>query len=292
MSANLPAWLTAWNLRSDVVVVLELAAVLFLAGWLHLRWRGVRRLAAGWRLASYLGGLTVLGVALMSAIDVLGGQLFFVHMIQHILLVMIVPPLLLLPNPFPFMLWGLPGGGRMGRWLFAPGSRFRSALRQATRPGVVWMGFVAVLWGWHDPTLYSLAQGSGWVHDVEHLTFFGAAMLLWWHVIGASPRLHGRFPPLARIGYLLATAAANMIPGVVIALADSPLYPYYQGVPRLWGISVMQDQGLSGIIMWIPGTMMYLLAALIIILRTLSRSDRPAVGGGVQRQMRIEPGQL
>ena len=225
----------------------------------------------------------------MSAIDVLGGHLFFMHMIQHLLIVMIAPPLLLLANPLPFVLWGLPEGKRVGQRLFSHGSRFRRALQQATQPAMVWFAFVAILWGWHDPGLYSLAQGSGWLHDLEHLTFFGAAMLLWWHVVRAGPRVHDRFSPLARIGYLLAAAAANMVPGVVIALANAPLYPYYVGTPRVWGLTVMQDQVLSGLIMWIPGTMMYLLAALIILLRMLNRFETRAVGNRQPPPVGIAP---
>ncbi len=279
---RLPTLLTTWDLRLDVSYFLALAGLLFTVGWFRLRRRGQFRLATGWRLASYLAGLALLGTALMSAIDILGGQLFFMHMIQHLLMVMLVPPLLLLANPFPFVIWGLPGRKRVGQWLFAADSRFRSVLRLATRPAVAWFAFVAVLWGWHDPNLYSAAQGSVLVHDMEHLTFFGTAMLLWWHVVRAGPRIHSRFSPLARIGYLLATGAANMIPGVVIALADTPLYPYYMDVPRPWGLTVMQDQVLAGIIMWIPGTMMYVLAALIIIIRMLDRFEIQAVRKGQQ----------
>jgi len=284
---TMPALLTTWDWRLDIILVLTLAGLAFTTGWLRLRRRARRRLAAGWRLASYLGGLAVLGLALMSAIDALGGQLFFMHMIQHLLVVMIAPPLLLLANPLPFTIWGIPGGQRLGRQLLAPDSGFRSALRQATRPAVVWLAFVVVLWGWHDPGLYSAAQGAYWIHDLEHVTFFGTAMLLWWHVTGASPRIHGRFPPLARVGYLLASAGANMIPGVVIALAGVPLYPYYEAAPRAWGLSVMQDQVLSGIIMWIPGTMMYVLAALIVIVRMLNRFEAQAVRARTPRPAMI-----
>jgi putative membrane protein len=289
MTTRLPVFLTTWDLRLDVSLYLAVAGLLFTVGWLRLRRRGGHRLAKGWRLASYWAGLAVLGLALMSAIDVFGGLLFFVHMIQHLLLMMVAPPLLLLANPLPFMIWGLPEGGQVGRMLFSTGSWFRRALCQVTRPGVVWMAFVAVLWGWHDPQAYNAALRIRWVHDLEHLTFFGTSILLWWHVIGAGPRIHGRFSPLARIGYLLAAAAANMIPGVVIALADKPLYSYYLTVPRQWNLSVMQDQVLSGIIMWIPGTMMYLHAAVIVIVRTFYRFEPPGVANQQPQWVGSEP---
>jgi cytochrome c oxidase assembly factor CtaG len=290
MATQLPAWLTTWDLRLDVSAYLAVAGLLFTSGWIRLRRRGQQRLATGWRLSCYWSGLILLGLALMSALDVFGGQLFFVHMLQHLVMVMIVPPLLWLANPFPFVIWGLPEGKRVGEWLFASRSRFRRALRAATRPAIVWFTFVALLWGWHDPTLYSAAQGPSWLHDLEHLTLFSAAMLSWWQIIGAGPRLHKRLSPLARVGYLVETAGANMIPGVIIALADVPLYPYYVNAPRLSGLSVMQDQVLSGIIMWIPGTMMYLLAALIILLRMLNRFEAQAVRERRLQPIGIEPG--
>jgi len=281
---RLPAILTVWDWRLDLILIMALAGIAFTAGWLRLRRRGRRQLATDWRLVSYWGGLIVSGIASMSPVDTLGGQLFFMHMIQHLLIVMIAVPLLLLANPFPFIVWGLPGGQSVSEYLFRSQSPFRNALRQATRPGIVWMAFVAILWGWHDPALYSAAQGNFWVHDLQHVTFFGSAMLLWWHVIGAGPRIHGRLVPLARIGMLVATGAANMIPGVVIALAQVPLYPYYANVARPWGISVLQDQSMAGLIMWIPGTMMYLLTALAIVIRMLNRSESQ-----LRRERRPQP---
>lgn len=273
MTSHLPTLLTTWDFRPDVILVLALSGLFFVSGWLRLRRRGRSRLASGWRLVSYLSGLTVLSLALMSAIDVFGQRLFFMHMIQHALMIMIAPPLLLLANPFPFMVWGVPGARQVSAWLLGRAAPFRNVLRLSTRPAIVGLAFVTVLWGWHDPNAYNTALRLRWVHDLEHLTFFGTALLLWWHAIGAGPRLHPRASTLMRIVGLLATAGANMIPGVVIALAPTPLYTYYVDAPRTWGLTVMQDQVLSGLIMWIPGTMMYLSAAVILILRMLARSE-------------------
>jgi putative membrane protein len=273
MDSRVLALLTTWDWRPEVILILGLNSLFFVSGWLRLRRRGRARLASGWRLTSYLAGMIVLGLSLMSAVDVFGQWLFFMHMIQHALMLMIAPPLLLLANPFPFMVWGLPGARRISAWLLGGEAPFRNGLRWLTRPPIVWLAFVTVLWGWHDPNAYNAALRSRWVHDLEHITFFGTALLLWWHAIGAGPRLHARLPTILRIVGLLATASANMIPGVVIALVPTPLYTYYVEVPRTWGLTVMQDQVLSGLIMWIPGTMMYLSAAVILILREIQRSE-------------------
>jgi cytochrome c oxidase assembly factor CtaG len=261
------AILLSWDWRIEVIIVLALAGTLYSLGWRRLR-RGGRRnrqLATGWRLASYLGGLIALALALMSPIDVLGGQLFLMHMVQHLLLVMIAPPLLLLANPLPFFMWGLPDG--MRRWvagLLQRKSAFRRALRSAASPGLVWMAFVAVFLGWHDPNVYNAALRSDFVHDVEHLTFFASAMLFWWLVVGAGPRVRSLSRGI-RLALVLGAVPVNMLAGVAISFASQPIYTYYTTVPRLWGLSVMQDQMWGGVIMWIPGSMMYLVAALILI---------------------------
>jgi putative membrane protein len=247
--------------------VLALLGSMYTRGWWHVRRRraGRQALATAWRLAAYLGGLAILGVALMSPIDVLGGQLFTMHMIQHLLLVMLAPPLLLLANPLPFFLWALPAGARHAAGsLLNRESPWRRALRSMTAPGLVWMGFVAVFIGWHDPHAYDAALRSDLVHDLEHLTFFAAGMLYWWQVIGAGPRLRSLSRAM-RLVFLLATIPVNMAAGVAISFANQPIYPYYAAMPRPWGLSVMQDQMLGGVIMWIPGSMMYVLAALILI---------------------------
>jgi cytochrome c oxidase assembly factor CtaG len=222
---------------------------------------------------AYLGGLAVLWIALMSPIDVLSGQFFFMHMIQHLLLVMIAPPLLLIANPMPVAMWGLPAGLRreVGRVL-RQDSPIRRGLRSLTTPGLVWLYFVAVVVGWHDPNAYGATLESELVHDLEHLSFFGAAMLFWWHVIGAAPRFHRQLSRGIRIGYALSVVPPNALTGIAIAFSSEPIYAHYASVPRLWGISVMQDQMLGGVIMWIPGSMMYLIAALILIAR-LVRSE-------------------
>jgi putative membrane protein len=277
------AVLLSWDVRVEVILILALAGTLYLLGWLRLRAlrkaapgavdRG--RLATSGRLVAYLGGLVILGLALMSPIDVLGGQFFFMHMIQHLLLVMIVPPLLWLASPLPFVLWGLPVSARrqVGGWL-RPRSALRLRLRALTPPGIVWMLFVAALLGWHDPDAYQAALQDDLVHDLEHLTFFVTAVLFWWHVIHAAPHIHKRLPRGGRVAYVLAAVPPTMAAGVVIALSGQPIYTYYAGVPRLWGISVMQDQMLGGVIMWIPGSMMYILAALVLISRWLQEEEQ------------------
>jgi putative membrane protein len=266
--------LTSWDFRPDVILLLLLSGGLYLVGWIRLR-RGRHQLATTPRLVSYFAGLFVLGIALMSAIDILGGFLFFMHMIQHLLVLSIVPVLLWLAEPFPIILWALPRPWQkqIGRILFSRRAPFRQFLRWLSAPGLIVLIFLIFVWGWHDPNAYNAALRIPWVHDLQHLTFFLPAMLGWWKAIGAAPHFYGRTSVLGRAAQLLGTAVINMIPGVAIAMSRAPIDTYYLDGPRLWGITVMNDQMISGIIMWIPGTMMYVIAILVIIGRKLGREN-------------------
>ena len=292
MDPVLKAVLLSWDWKIEVIIVLALAGTLYSRGWWQLRQRShgqvrpyrraVRsrwRLAVRWRLVAYWVGLISVGLALLSPIDALGQQLFFMHMVQHLLLIMIAPPLLLIANPMPFILWGLPTGWRRGvgrviSQALHRESGFRRGLRAVTQPGIIWLVWVISLIGWHDPNLYNAALRYEWVHNVEHLTFFIASLLLWWHLTGAGPRVHKQFGLLGRIGLVLSVVPPNMLTGVVLAFAEEGYYSYYEAVPRLWGFDVLMDQQLGGVIMWVPGSMMYILAALILIGRFLSQEDR------------------
>lgn len=289
MSPELRAALSSWDWRIEVIFVLALAGTLYSRGWWRLwrrtqaRKRTGRRLAEPWRYAAYMAGIFFCALALLSPIAPLGQQLFFMHMIQHLLLIMIAPPLLFLANPMPFMLWGLPDGLRLriGRFLsrlLHRQSGFRRGLRSATSPGIIWMVWVVAVIGWHDPNAYNAALQYEWVHNLEHLTFFSASMIFWWHATGAGPHIHKERNLLGRIAFLIAAVPPNMLVGVVLAFVPDVAYTYYLAVPRLFAIDVLTDQKIGGVIMWIPGSMMYIIAALILISRMLgNESAKPRV---------------
>jgi cytochrome c oxidase assembly factor CtaG len=283
MDPTTKAILASWDWRVEVMIVLALAGTFYTIGWWRLRRRQrYGSLATGWRLISYLFGLLVIGLALMSPIALLSQQLFLMHMTQHLLLIMIGPPLLLVTNPMPFILWGLPAswrlkvGGGIGRLLHRH-SPVRRHLQMATSPGIVWLAWVIMVFGWHDPTLYNAALQYGWVHNIEHLSFFTAGLLFWWRVTGAGPRIHKQASLLGRIAFVIGAIPPNMLTGVVLAFASEPIYTYYLAVPRLWNLSVMADQQIGGVIMWVPGSMMYIIAALILISRLLDNEDKKPV---------------
>lgn len=271
------ALLSSWEWRPDVIVVLSALAILYGVGWLRLRRQSVHgKVATRWRLTAYMSGLAILATSLMSPIDRLGGDLFFMHMIQHMLVIQLVAPLLLLGNPFPFVLWALPTGPRLRiARLFTDESAFRRALAAVTRPGIAWLVFLTVYLGWHDTAAYNAALTHKWVHNLQHITFLLASMLYWWPIVGNAPHIHRKLPAWVKIPYLIGVIPPNMIVGVSIAFAEEILYSYYLTVPRIWGFTAIQDQQLAGAIMWIQGSDMYIWPALYILFRMFRRKPAP-----------------
>lgn len=278
MHPLLQALFSPWEWRFEILIILVPLTALYTVGWRRLRGKRGRqsKLATFARLAAYWLGMAVLVTALMSPIDALGGQLFFMHMIQHLLTMMVAAPLLLLANPFPFMLWGLPPGARRAvAGQFAPRARFRRALTAVTQPFIIWFLFIFVYLGWHDPDFYNLALTHDWVHDLQHISFFTVAMLFWWIVIGAGPRLHANFPIWGRMAFVVTAIPPNAIAGAVIAFSPTVIYTYYESIPRIFGLTALQDQMYGGIIMWVPGSMMLLLAMIILLAGQMTGQEPP-----------------
>lgn len=204
-------------------------------------------------------GVLVLLLALVSPLDTLGDTyLFSAHMLQHMLLILVAPPLLLLG--IPPEVWA-----RLLRW--APARR---AERLLGRPPRSWLLGICTLWLWHAPVLYDAAVANEGVHILQHLCFLVTATIFWWPVITPLAERRLAFP--AVIFYLVAAAFVSSILGVIITFAPPGLYPAYEHpVDRLgalslirqgWGLSYALDQQVGGVIMWVTGGPIYLVSAL------------------------------
>src|SRR5262249_38208765 len=168
-------------LKVALAFALLCVGTLYGRGWRHLG--RVGHPPPRWRLALYELGLVAIAAALLSPIDDLADELFPVHMVQHLLLTMLAAPLVLLGNPLPGVLWGVPRSVR--RWVASPlttGARFRIALGVLTSLPVAWLVYVTDLWAWHMPLLYQLALRHEAVHVVEHAAFFTTSLLFWWPI--------------------------------------------------------------------------------------------------------------
>ncbi len=272
---GLGEFLTSWSWRPEVVVVLVAASAMYLLGMEPAAGPGQRRGVGYGRLALYLTGIASLALALLSPLDTYADRMFSLHMTQHEVIYMVAAPLLLLANPFAVFMWSLPPGPRhaLGR-LLRPGNPLRLFLFQITRMPVCWTLAVVLLWSWHVPAAYNAALRSNLVHNLEHISFFVSALLLWWPVINPVPRLHGQIHYGLRLLYLVPTLVQNTVLGAYITLSDSVLYSYYTQVPPLWGMDPVEDQQAGGLIMWVMGDMMYLLVFLVLVVIMLERGER------------------
>jgi putative membrane protein len=278
------AW-TTWN--PDPWILLGLAA---LAGTYLL---GVRRLWARagkgrglppWRVGAYLSGIWILVLALVSPIDPLGETLFSAHMVQHMLLMVVAAPLLVLGRPHIGWLWALPrrhlralapywNGAQGGRAAGGAVGGARSAWRGLTHPVTVLVLHVGALWIWHIPAFYEAALGSSLLHSLEHASFLGTAVLFWW-ALDRSGR-GGRWPGYgAAVLYVFATALQAGALGALLLFAPSPWYPAHAEGAALWGLDLGVDQQLAGAIMWIPGGIVYAGAMALLFVAWMRRSGR------------------
>jgi len=259
----------SWRFPPVPTAGILLSAALYLRGWLILR-RLVPERLPGWRAACFYAGLASIVLSLCSPLDAFSGLVLSAHMIQHLLLTMVAPPLILLGCPFLPILRGLPrviASRVLGPFLvWEPAKNLGRFL---THPVFCWIAFAFSNVFWHTPTLYELALRSpGW-HQVEHAFFLGTALLFWWPVVQPWPsRQH--FARWVLIPYLLLADFQNTALAAFLSFYERVLYPTYAAAPRLGDFTPLQDQAAAGGIMWVPGSIMYLVPAGLIAARLLS----------------------
>lgn len=231
--------------------------VAYLIGFRRYSRRGHAQQTYRTRAGIFVLGYTTLVVALISPLHAVGEQFFSVHMVQHLLLTLVAPPLLLLSSSMPVLLWALAPRERAGLGrLVGQAGPVRSVLRWFTRPIIAWVLFVATQWLWHQPVAYQWALEYRWAHYVEHISFFVTAILFWWPVIGAPP-LRSPLSYPARFAYTFLAWLPNSFLGAGISLSRGPLYPLYVDAAHTNGSDAAFDQQLAGLIMWIPGDVLF-----------------------------------
>ena len=261
------------------LVVLGLLAIgaAYARGWRRLR--GADYAAPRWRLALYALGLATIAAALLSPLDDLAAQRFSAHMGQHLLLTMVAAPLVVLGNPLPFVLWGVPARARraIGTTL-RRGAPLRTALWALTFLPVAWILHVTTVWVWHLPFMYDAAVEHELLHAAEHATFFWTAILFWWPIVQPAPRLRPPPHPGFQILYLLLATAQNTALGMLLSVPERAYYPYYVKTAAALGISAVDDQLLGAGLMW-SGGHMYLLPILLILWGLARDAARERDGG-------------
>jgi putative membrane protein len=268
--------LSQWDPSLYVVILLGAIFIAYLVGRWRLGNRSKYAVSALGPGLLFWVGFGALVLALLSPLDAYSGDLFFMHMVQHLLLMMVAAPLLLLANPVATYLWVLPQGPRhwIGRTLNSSGI-LRRLLLGATVPVAAWLLFGVVMWVWHAPPVYDAALDRESLHALEHLTMFGAAVIFWWPVIGPAPvRSHLAHP--LRLLYLFLALFHNILLGAMLTFGEPPVYSHYLAAVDHWGVTPAQDQQLGGILMWLGGSMMYLVAMLTIFMGWLEQDERRA----------------
>ena len=220
------------------------------------------------RLAAWLTGVAMIAIALTSAADVYANDLFTVHMVQHLLLAMVAPPLLALGAPITLLL--RVSRPEFRRSVLIPILHSRVAQAVSWAP-VGWTVFAVVMWATHFSPVFDAALEDDGLHHVEHLLYLAAGVLFWWPVIGADP-IRWRLSPVMRMVYLASQMPINTAVGLAIYFAPTVLYPHYATLDRQWGPDPFTDQQIAGIVMWGVGDVI-LLSALVLSIAAWLRAD-------------------
>jgi cytochrome c oxidase assembly factor CtaG len=269
------AVLQSWQFNASALGLILLTGVIYVCGWHKLHRQMPQRFGSA-RLVAFASGLGVIVVAIASPLDAFANLLLVAHMIQHLLLLMVAPPLILYGAPYLPILRGLPSRlfkHGVGPFLASPG--LQKFGRWLTHPLVCWLTFTITSLTWHVPRFYELALRSPFWHEAEHLCFLGAALLFWWPVIQPWPS-RAQWPRWAMIPYLFLADFQNTALAAFLIFCDRVVYQSYAVVPRLMNLSPLEDQAAAGAVMWVPGSMAYLIPIGLLTVQVLS-STRQAV---------------
>ena len=264
---SLPVWLTLATVLTTVVYV---------RGWLALRKTRPEQFT-GWRLVSFLAGMASLWIAIGSPLDAFADVLLSAHMVEHLILMSLVPPLVLLGLPVVPLLRGLPKILRKA--IAGPLLRLKP-LRRVTHwlvaPPVAWLAMNITFLAWHVPGAYDLALENENVHDVEHLCFLFTSLLFWWCIVRPWPDTQKSL----RWGILLYLVGADLVNTALsafLAFCNRPVYAFYVDHPNPFGIAPLPDQILGAVVMWVVGSLVFLVPAGIITIELLQPSRNRSV---------------
>ncbi|HET9719511.1 MAG TPA: cytochrome c oxidase assembly protein [Solirubrobacteraceae bacterium] len=253
--------LTPWSLDPSLVYV-GLAGTLYVLG---SRGRGRPTPLQG---LAFFASLAVIVIATCSPIDHYADELFWVHMVQHILLLTIAPPLFLLGRPWPRMWRAVPLKPRtkVGRTLAL--SRWMAPVRGLSKPLPAWILFNATIVGWHIPGAYDAALSNGAVHAIQHAMFFFTGLLFWARVIDPGP-LRPRLVWPLRIAYTAATMVVGWMLAITLVIVPHAIYSYALLRYRPEGLTAWSDQEIAAGVMWVPGSVAYALTFIMGFYRWL-----------------------
>jgi len=275
MSPEGQAILEEWSAPVGVDIFLAVAVLVYFRGWMLLR-RSAPAVLSGVRLVSYLSGICALWIAIGSPLAAFDEVSLTVHMIQHLLLMLIVPPLLLLGTPALPYLHGLPQ--IFVRNIFGPFFRLPWVQRIGgflTHPAFCWLLASVTMIVWHIPSAFELALHSETWHEIEHFCFLSTSILFWWPVVQPFPSQAHWSRWTVPIYLLLAMFPGGAL-GAFLTFYDSVIYSSYTSEPPIFGISPLTDQVLAGVLMWVSGIFIFVVPAVLITFRLLAPASSAA----------------
>lgn len=276
MITSIQALLRSWSWSPPVAVnaSLCLAALVYTSGWIRLH-AAFPKLISAWRLTAFLAGIAGIWFAIGSPLEAFDDVSLTVHMVQHLLLMAMAPPLLLLGAPALPLLHGLPRSlpRRFAAPFFRPGF-MKSFARALTHPAVCWCAATFALIGWHVPAVFELALRWNWLHELEHASFLGTGLLFWWPIVQPWPSA-ARWPRWSIPMYLFcATLPCDALSGF-LTFCDRVVYSSYLSAPILFGLSPLEDQQCAAALMWVCVTVIFLVPAVIVTMEILSHETAP-----------------
>lgn len=254
---------SAWSFEPGIVLSLAAAALLYYRG------SQPSRSTTRFERWSFWSGFTVLTLALVSPLHTVGSVLFSVHMAQHEIMMLVAAPLLVLARPLVPFLRGLPFSWRRALGHAAKTNWIEGPWHAISAPLPAWTIHLIALWLWHLPSLFDATLQSDAVHSLQHACFFGSAMLFWWSLVGGRER---RLRAGIAVLYVFTTAVHTSLLGALVTFAPVPLYPAYRSTVA-WGLTALQDQQIGGLIMWVPGGVVFTVAGLVLFARWLREPE-------------------
>ncbi len=265
-----------WSLPVGLTLTILLTAALYIRGWFELR-KTRRAQFTATRLFSFLAGLACLWISIGSPLDAFADVLLSAHMVEHLILMSLVPPLVLLGLPVVPLLRGLPRGLRIS--LAGPLLRLRPLRRLShwlVRPRIAWLLMNIAFLGWHFPAAYDFALDNESWHDIEHLCFLATSLLFWSCIIRPWPATR-RPHSWSILLYLIAADVVNTGLSAFLAFCNRAVYPYYSAHPNPFGIQPLPDQVMGAVIMWVFGSLAFLIPATAIAFNLLQPSHNRKV---------------
>ncbi len=267
----------AWSFEPSIVTLLGLTILIYLWGVRNARRRaGAGRAWPAWRWMCFAGAVLSLILALLSPLDALSSALFSAHMTQHLILMMVTAPLLVLSDLPVAIIWALPRTWAKGLGHGLNRSvAFSRAWQALLSPVSAWLLFALPMWIWHASTIYEAALRNETIHTFEHLTFILTGMLFWWVLFRRTTADHVHYG--MAVLYLFGTMLQSTVLGALMTFTTRAWYMYYAPLVGRWGMTPLQDQQLAGIIMWLPGGVVFTVLTIAYFAAWLRALERRSI---------------